>query len=74
MVGKVTFDIALERFESAPHLPGNAATLLTIATRYWHDGMIQDSTYAAAVCKVRNWLREAPIYPSVTAMREEPRA
>lgn len=63
MVGKITLDIARDRFEAAPHLPENIATLLTVAMRYWDDDMISDETFCNYVRKARDWIKEAPIDP-----------
>ena len=61
MVGKMTLDRACERFEAAPHLPENMATLLLQAQRYWQDGIISDDTFAAYVAKARKWISQVPI-------------
>ena len=54
MTGK-TFDEAIDDFAAAPtHC--SAATLLTIATRYWNDGIVGDESYADQTQWVRDWL------------------
>lgn len=60
MAGKVTLGIAAGRFEAAPQLPENAATLLTVTTQYWNDDMISDATYGNFVRKVGDWIKELP--------------
>lgn len=56
-MNKITLDDAIDTFELNPNNL-NAASLLTVATTYWHDEMIGDESYEDCIRKVRDWLRK----------------
>jgi hypothetical protein len=60
-MNKMTLDTAVDRFEAAPHLPENTATLLNVALRYWQNHMISDDTFANYVRDARDWIKQVPI-------------